>query len=83
MYDLTITKGDETRLNWASNTTGSVVLFICNGLGIARAFSYDNLLVFSQYETGNLTAGEYEFDITVDGKKAYRGKMLVQEKEEA
>lgn len=83
MYDFELTRGEETRVIWSTNVDCGMVVFVCEELGIARSFStYDNLIVFSAYETEQMVSGEYKFEIRVDGETKYRGRFKVEEQEQ-
>ena len=83
MYDFELTRGKETRIVWSTNVDCGIVVFVCKGLGITRSFSeYDNLIVFSAYETEQMVAGEYKFEIRADGETKYSGRFEVKDQEQ-
>lgn len=83
MCDFELTRGKETRVVWSTNVDCGMVVFECKELGIKRSFSeYDNLIVFSAYETEQMVSGEYKFEIRVDGETKYSGRFEVKDKEQ-
>lgn len=84
MYDFELTRGKETRVVWSTNVGCGMVVFECKELGITRSFSeYDNIIVFSSYETEQMVAGEYKFEIKVDGETKYNGRFKVKDQEQS
>lgn len=83
MYDFELTRGKETRVIWSTNVDCGMVVFVCKELGISRSFSaYDNLIVFSAYETEQIVSGDYKFEIRVDGETKYSGRFKVEDQEQ-
>lgn len=83
MYDFELTRGEETRVVWSTNVDCGMVMFECKELGIARSFStYDNLIVFSAYETSKMATGTYQFEIKSRKKTEYSGKFEVKDQKQ-
>lgn len=82
MCDFELTKGKETRVAWSTNVDCGTVVFVCEELGIVRSFNaYDNLIVFSAYETEQMAKGIYSFEIKSNENTKYNGKFEVREPE--
>lgn len=83
MCDFELTRGKETRVAWSTNADCGMVVFECKELGITRSFSeYDNIIVFSAYETEQMVAGEYKFEIRANGETKYSGLFAVKDQEQ-
>lgn len=83
MCDFELTRGKETRVAWSTNVDCGMIVFECKELGITRSFSeYDNIIVFSAYETEQMVAGEYKFEIRAAGEIKYSGRFAVKDQKQ-